>query len=128
MNINLLTETELASLQQLIADANNIIVCCHKSPDGDAIGSSLGWAEYLCTLGKNPTVVVPDAYPDFLQWLPGTEKIVRYDKHPDTADGLFANADLVFCLDLSRRLLSECLSTTIWAPISLPPSPSHIQR
>ena len=79
MNINLLTETELTSLQQLIADANNIIVCCHKSPDGDAIGSSLGWAEYLRTLGKNPTVVVPDAYPDFLQWLPGTEKIVRYD-------------------------------------------------
>ena len=73
MNINLLTEAQLTSLQQLIADANNIIVCCHKSPDGDAIGSSLGWAEYLRALGKDPTVVVPDADPDFLQWLPGSE-------------------------------------------------------
>lgn len=113
MNINLLTEAELASLQQLIADANNIIVCCHKSPDGDAIGSSLGWAEYLCTLGKNPTVVVPDAYPDFLQWLPGTEKIVRYDKHPDTADGLFADADLVFCLDFNTASRVAAMQPTL---------------
>ena len=72
---------------------------CHKSPDGDAIGSSLGLADYLRHLGKEPVVIVPDQYPDFLMWLPNTEKIIRYDKQRDKADLLFKIADLVFCLD-----------------------------
>ena len=99
MNIDILTSDQVAQLSHLISDAQNIIVTCHKSPDGDAIGSSLGWADYLHSLGKEPTIIVPDQYPDFLQWLPNTEKIVRYDKHPEKCDLLFKIADLVFCLD-----------------------------
>ena len=44
-------------------------------------------------------MIVPDQYPDFLKWMPNTEKIVRYDKHPAKADMLFKITDLVFCLD-----------------------------
>ena len=99
MNIDILTSDQVDQLSHLISDAQNIIITCHKSPDGDAIGSSLGWADYLHSLGKEPTIIVPDQYPDFLQWLPNTEKIVRYDKHPEKCDLLFKIADLVFCLD-----------------------------
>ena len=99
MNINILTDNQLAQLGQLISDAQNIIITCHQSADGDAIGSSLGWAEYLRTLGKEPTVIVPDLFPDYLLWMPNTEKILRYDKHKEQADLLFSIADLVFCLD-----------------------------
>ena len=53
------------------------------------------------TQGKEPDIVVPDAYPDFLQWLPGTERIIRYDKHSDKAGQLLAGADLIFCLDFN---------------------------
>ena len=101
MNIDILNNDQLVLLSQLISDAQNIIITCHKSPDGDAIGSSLGWAEYLRSLGKEPTVIVPDQYPDFLMWLPNTEKIVRYDKHREKCDMLFKIADLVFCLDFN---------------------------
>lgn len=86
-------------MDQLISTSQNIIITCHKSPDGDAIGSSLGWAEYLRSRGKEPTVIVPDQYPDFLLWMPNTEKIVRYDKHREKCDMLFKIADLIFCLD-----------------------------
>ena len=99
MDINLLNEDQLARLSQLISSANTILITCHKSPDGDAIGACLGWAEYLRTIGKDPVVIVPDQYPDFLKWMPNTEKIVRYDKHPDKANMLFKISDLVFCLD-----------------------------
>ena len=99
MNINILSEDQVAQLSHLISDAETILITCHKSPDGDAIGSSLGWAEYLRSLGKDPVVIVPDQYPDFLLWLPNTEKIVRYDKHKEKCDMLFKIADLVFCLD-----------------------------
>lgn len=102
MNIELLSEAETAILKENIANSSHIVICCHKSPDGDALGSSLAWAEYLRTQGKEPEIVVPDAYPDFLQWLPGTERVVRYDKHAaDKADALLAGADLIFCLDFN---------------------------
>ena len=99
MNIDIIPQDQLARLSQLISDAETILITSHKSPDGDAIGSSLGLADYLRHLGKEPVVIVPDQYPDFLMWLPNTEKIIRYDKQRDKADLLFKIADLVFCLD-----------------------------
>lgn len=99
MNIDIIPQDQLARLSQLISDAETILITCHKSPDGDAIGSSLGLADYLRHLGKEPVVIVPDQYPDFLMWLPNTEKIIRYDKQRDKADLQFKIADLVFCLD-----------------------------
>ena len=101
MNINILDTNQLALMDQLISDANTVLVVCHKSADGDAIGSSLGWAEYMRLRGKDVTVIVPDQYPDFLMWLPNNDKIVRYDKHREKCDMLFKIADLVFCLDFN---------------------------
>ena len=101
MKIDILSEAEVASLKQIIDESDNIVICCHKSPDGDAMGSSLAMCEYLRIIGKQARVVVPDAYPDFLQWLPGTEAVLRYDKHPEDGDAALSKADLVFCLDFN---------------------------
>ncbi len=43
MNVNLLSDTEAEQLRQLVAQSEHIVICAHKSPDGDAIGSSLAW-------------------------------------------------------------------------------------
>lgn len=102
MQIDILSEQEAAVLQELTAASSHIVVTCHKSPDGDALGSSLAWADYLRSLGKEPVVLIPDAYPDFLQWLPNTEKIIRYDKHREEGDLLLKTADLIFCLDFNE--------------------------
>ena len=102
MKIELLSEAEIATLKENIDNSNRIVICCHKSPDGDALGSSLAWAEYLRTQGKEPDIIVPDAYPDFLQWLPGSDRIIRYDKHAaDKADEMLQKAELIFCLDFN---------------------------
>ncbi len=102
MDINLLNNEQLVALRQLIADAEHIVVCCHQNPDGDAIGSSLAWAEYLRRHDKKTLVAVPDMFPDFLKWMPGTEKIVRYDKHPDVVKSALETADLIFCMDFNK--------------------------
>ena len=98
---NILTDQQCEQLHTLIEEAETIVITCHTNADGDAIGSSLGWAEYLKSLGKEPTIVVPDQYPDYLHWMPNTEKIVRYDKHQEQCDLLLKIADLVFCLDFN---------------------------
>ena len=99
MNIDILNPEQSAQLQSLIEGSSNIIITCHKGPDGDAIGATLAWAEYLTSIGKEPTMIVPDQYPDFLTWLPNTQHIIRYDKHREKCDMLFKIADLIFCLD-----------------------------
>ena len=113
MDINLLNKDQLAQLSQLISTAETILITCHKSPDGDAIGASLGWAEYLRSIDKDPVVIVPDQYPDFLKWMPNSEKIVRYDKHREKADMLFKIADLVFCLDYNTPSRVEEMETAL---------------
>jgi phosphoesterase RecJ-like protein len=99
---NILTNEACDQLRTLISSAETIICVCHQNPDGDALGSSLGWAEVLRThFGKEPQVMVPDQYPDFLQWLPNSEKIIRYDKHREGCDWTLQHADLIFCLDFN---------------------------
>lgn len=98
---DILTEKQAEQLKTLINESENIVITCHTNADGDAIGSSLGWAEYLKAQGKEPTIIVPDQYPDYLLWMPNTEKILRYDKHKEQADLLMQIADLIFCLDFN---------------------------
>ena len=101
MLTNIMTEGECSMLRSLIADAETIVLCCHQNPDGDAMGSMLGWGAVLQQMGKEPLMVVPDQYPDYLQWLPNTEKVVRYDKRKEFVDTVLKIADLVFCLDFN---------------------------
>ena len=115
----MLTAAETESLRSLILSSDNIILSCHRSPDGDALGSLLGMAEFLRQQGKVPVAVVPDAYPDFLQWLPGTERIIRYDKHKSFVDGLLASADLVFCLDFNTFSRTDDMADTLQRRFSL---------
>ena len=64
MELNLLTLEETATLRNLLSHATHIVICAHKSPDGDAIGSSLAWMHYLKQTGKTDVrVCMPDATP-----------------------------------------------------------------
>jgi phosphoesterase RecJ-like protein len=98
---NIMTEGECTLLRSLIDNADTIVLCCHQHPDGDAIGSMLGMGDVVRTLGKQPLMVAPDQAPDYLQWLPNSEKIVRYDKRRDYVDTVLKIADLVICLDMN---------------------------
>ena len=100
-------------LRSIIAAAADIVVIGHVNPDGDAIGSTLAWTNYLLSEGKSVSVIVPDKYPDFLNWLPNTDKILRHDKHPEKTELLVASADLIFCLDFNTLSRSEALADHI---------------
>lgn len=100
-------------MRSLIDASDKIVVCCHRSPDGDALGSVLGWSEFLRSLGKLPLSVIPDAYPDFLQWMPGTERLTRYDKHKTMVDEMLSEADLLFCLDFNTPQRTGDMSDAI---------------
>lgn len=98
---NLLNEQELQALRTHIAQSSRILICAHRGPDGDAVGSSLGWAEYLRQQGKQVDIVMPTPFPDFLRWMPGSQDIRFYARHEAEAEQAIAQADLIFCLDFN---------------------------
>jgi len=56
---------------------------------------------FLSVAGKNVNIVVPNGFPAFLSWLKGTKEIIHYDRQPEFAERLIAEAELIFCLDFN---------------------------
>ena len=112
---NIMTEGECSTLRSLLSQSETIVLCCHQNADGDAVGAVLGMGELLRMLGKAPLMVVPDQYPDYLQWLPNTEKIVRYDKRRDYVDMVLKIADLVICLDFNTLARTDQMQDALQA-------------
>ena len=80
--------------------ADKIVIVTHVSPDGDAIGSSLGLWHFLESQEKTVNVIVPNAFPDFLRWMPGAKDIIRYDKYTEFITQtiqVFGNLDNIKC-------------------------------
>lgn len=98
----LLTPEQVAAAAQLIDSAHTITLLTHMSPDGDAMGSSLGLMHYLRSLGKDARVILPNSYPAFLGWMPGASEIVIYEQNPEAADQLLANTQLLICTDFNE--------------------------
>lgn len=86
---------------ELIHKAEKIIITTHVSPDGDAIGSSLGLYHFLKLLGKQATIITPNDFPEFLKWMKDSDRIVPFLDQPEKAKQLTAEADLMFCLDFN---------------------------
>jgi bifunctional oligoribonuclease and PAP phosphatase NrnA len=93
---------EIEQCQTLIQNASSVVITTHKSPDGDAIGSSMALLHALRRMNVKALVVVPDAVPEFLQFFEGFEDVIVFDQDTTTAAGLIASADLIFCLDYNQ--------------------------
>ena len=56
---------DIKKTRTLLQSSENIVITCHKGPDGDAIGSSLALYLYLKKQGKKAMIIVPDDFPFF---------------------------------------------------------------
>lgn len=93
--------------------ADKIVIVTHVAPDGDAIGSSLGLWHFLESQEKMVNVIVPNAFPDFLRWMPGAKDIIRYDKYAEFADKLLNEADVVCCLDFNALSRIDAMADVV---------------
>lgn len=96
---SLFQHIDIPALQKKILAAKSIILTAHKSPDGDAVGSTLGLWNTLTTAGIPATVILPDGFPSFLKWMNGADQVIFYDSQREKADQLISSADVLFTLD-----------------------------
>lgn len=113
-------KTSVSEIKSLLDQQPKVAIFIHRGPDGDAIGSSLGWQKLLSLKGIESTVIAPDPFPDFLKWMPGAADILIYEESNETCKKRVAEADVIFCLDFNapnRAGEAEALINSFGKPI-----------
>lgn len=91
----------MTAVKELLEKNGRVVIFSHKNPDGDAVGSSLALYHSLKNAGKEAYVILPNAFPEFLSWLPSSGDILFYDVDKERADALILSAEVLFCLDFN---------------------------
>ena len=99
--VSLLSPEQIPLWHQLLSAAHNIVLTCHRGPDGDAIGSTTAFASWLRRRYPETDVriIAPTIFPDFLKWIPGADDILVYENHENEVRPIVEAADLVILCD-----------------------------
>ena len=99
------------SLQALLDKRPIITIIPHTSPDGDAIGSTLGLYHFLKNQGHDVQVIAPTDFPDFLKWMPEADRILIYPDQESRAEQRIVDSSLIFTLDFNNLLRAKPLTS-----------------
>ena len=88
-------------IKKKLSEKKNIVITTHKTPDGDALGSSLALFHAL-TQHHNVSIIVPNEYPAYLKWLPGNDHVIIHEGNEVKSNLLIDESDLIFCLDFNK--------------------------
>ncbi|MDD5150213.1 MAG: bifunctional oligoribonuclease/PAP phosphatase NrnA [Flavobacterium sp.] len=94
-------EQDIQAIQQLLSTPKKIAIIPHRNPDGDAMGSTLGLYHFLIKNNHEAVVVSPNEFPDFLAWMPGSEKVKIFEKDKINCTKILEEAELIFTLDFN---------------------------
>jgi phosphoesterase RecJ-like protein len=97
----IIAEDLIHKVKKAISEVEKVAIVAHVSPDGDAMGAALGLWHYLMTIEKEPVVIVPTAFADFLAWMPGADQVLIYENDKVKADEIFATTDLIIAVDFN---------------------------
>jgi phosphoesterase RecJ-like protein len=97
--VKLIEKKTVAGLVEWLDTPSDIVLTTHQNPDGDAVGSLLAMYGFLIKKGHHVTPIIPNEFPDFLQWLPGKEAVIDYTKQKERADIMIRQAKIIIFLD-----------------------------
>lgn len=97
----------------LIDRSTKIVLTCHVRPDGDALGSTLGFCHLFRRLGKEASVVVPDQPPRSLAFMPDFKNIAVYTRYDPYCSRLVGEADLIVCCDFNTPERQDQMASLI---------------
>ncbi len=92
---------DIFAIQQLLATPKKIAIIPHRSPDGDAMGSTLALYHFLLKLNHQAVVIAPNDFPNFLTWLPGSDTVLIYENDKANCAKIIQEAEIVFTLDFN---------------------------
>lgn len=96
-----MNEIDIIGINALLATPKRIVIIPHRSPDGDAMGSTLALYHFLNKLKQNPVVIAPNEFPDFLSWLPSADEVLIFEKDKEAIGQIILDAEVIFTLDFN---------------------------
>jgi len=103
----------LNELYPLLNNPRRVVITMHQKPDADAMGSALGLYHYLVRLGNQVTVISPTNWAGFLNWMPGVNQVLDFEKDPEKAAEHIADAEWIFCLDFNTLIRTKRMETSL---------------
>ena len=110
----------LKSVTKLFSEKRNIIFIPHSSPDADALGSCLALYHFF-NQENEVNIISPNEYTEILNFLPGSENILNYERDKENCENIINNGNVIFTLDFNSlgrarnlsSLISKSSATTI---------------
>lgn len=99
--MNIKDKSQIDLFKTKIDNSQKVIIVPHNNPDGDALGAALGLFNTLNYMGKEVSVISPNEFPDFLNWMHGVNDVIIYDKNVKKSTKLIKSSDLVVFVDFN---------------------------
>jgi phosphoesterase RecJ-like protein len=97
----MLNKFQLLTINRKISSAKRILIVSHSNPDGDAVGASLALYHFFKEQQYIVHIILPNDFPSFYTWMPGSEKIIIYENNKLGAEEIVNSANVIFCLDFN---------------------------
>lgn len=104
---------QLRKFKKTLENAGKIGIVTHFNPDGDALGSSLALYHLFKALGKKARVIVPNPFPDFLNWMPASAHIMVFAQDEQKVTRYLADVDLIIAADFNALKRLDKLGQSI---------------
>ncbi len=96
-----------------LSSPQKVLITHHYNADGDAIGSSLALYLFLKKRGHDVSVISPNPFPSFLQWMPSAKDILVFEKDTTLATQKINEADILFSLDYNNFSRTKVMEKTL---------------
>ena len=92
---------DIQKVKDALQHAKKIAIVFHFNPDGDAVGSELALYHFFKDDGYDVSAVSPNAFPDFLHWMEGSDEIIVAQENLTKARKVIKEADMLFVVDMN---------------------------
>jgi phosphoesterase RecJ-like protein len=106
---------DITAIFPLLNSPKKVVITTHQKPDGDAMGSTLGLYHLLTALNHTVQVISPTNWASFLNWMPGAEHVLDYEKNVGKCDECIETADWIFCLDFNTLSRTKSMEPSLMA-------------
>ncbi|HEX4959016.1 MAG TPA: DHH family phosphoesterase [Lacibacter sp.] len=106
----------MQSIEQFYSKLNEpqkVVITTHQKPDPDAMGSSLGLYHFLTQLGHEVQVISPTNWAAFLDWMPGCNQVLDYEKNREKSEDIILSAQVIFCLDFNTLSRTKRMASVL---------------
>lgn len=92
---------QIKAVKTLLQYPKDVVILSHRNPDGDAMGSTTALSLFLQRHGHNTKIIVPSEFPEFLEWLPESDRVLVFDNDPAASIKAIQKSELIFLLDFN---------------------------